>query len=57
MKHTKKRAPGDTLGILYAVLLFLFIYIPTIIMVVYSFNQQPSNKWWTRSCGRLSACR
>ena len=47
MKHTKKRAPGDTLGILYAVLLFLFIYIPTIIMVVYSFNQQPSNKWWT----------
>lgn len=45
MKRRKKISDG--LGIAYAVLLFAFIYIPTVIMAVYSFNQQPSNKWWT----------
>lgn len=45
MRHRKKIS--DKLGIAYAVLLFAFIYIPTVIMAVYSFNQQPSNKWWT----------
>lgn len=44
---TKKKNFGDKLGTLYAVVLFLFIYLPTVIMVVYSFNQQASNKWWT----------
>ncbi len=44
---TKKKNFGDKLGTLYAVVLFLFIYLPTVIMVAYSFNQQASNKWWT----------
>lgn len=35
------------LGVLYMVLMFVFIYIPTVIMAVYSFNEQSSNKWWT----------
>ena len=35
------------MSVLYTVLMFLFIYIPTIIMMVYSFNQQESNKHWT----------
>ena len=47
MSRVKKKSIGDKLGIVYAVLLFVFIYIPTVIMAVYSFNQQPSNKWWT----------
>ena len=47
MNRVKKKSIGDKLGVIYAVLLFAFIYIPTVIMVVYSFNQQPSNKWWT----------
>lgn len=45
MKHRKKISDG--LGVAHAVLLFVFIYIPTVIMAIYSFNQQPSNKWWT----------
>ena len=45
MKHRKKIGGG--LGIAYGLLLFAFIYIPTVIMAVYSFNRQPSNKWWT----------
>lgn len=47
MNRVKKKSIGDKLGVIYAVLLFAFIYIPTVIVVVYSFNQQPSNKWWT----------
>ena len=43
MNRVKKKSIGDKLGVVYAVLLFAFIYIPTVIMVVYSFNQQPSN--------------
>lgn len=43
----KKKTFADRLGVIYAVLLFAFIYLPTVIMAVYSFNQQPSNKWWT----------
>ena len=31
---TKKKNFGDKLGTLYAVVLFLFIYLPTVIMVV-----------------------
>jgi spermidine/putrescine transport system permease protein len=38
---------GKRLGGVYAALLYLFIYIPTAVMVVYSFNQQASNKRWT----------
>lgn len=38
---------GRNLGVVYAALMFAFIYLPTVIMVVYSFNRQESNKWWT----------
>lgn len=43
----KKRKTGAWLARIYAVLMFAFIYLPTVIMAVYSFNQQESNKWWT----------
>lgn len=43
----KSGKTGKSLSRLYAVLMFAFIYLPTVIMVVYSFNQQESNKWWT----------
>ena len=42
----QKKAFRD-LSILYTVLLFLFIYLPTIIMMIYSFNRQETNKHWT----------
>ena len=42
-----KKRSHTGLGVLYMVLMFVFIYIPTVIMAVYSFNEQSSNKWWT----------
>lgn len=44
MKSKQKYA---VIGKIYLAVLFLFIYVPSIIMAVYSFNQQPNNKWWT----------
>lgn len=44
MKHGKW---AHKAAVCYAVLMFLFIYMPTAVMAVYSFNQQESNKWWT----------
>lgn len=32
---------------LYIILIFVFIYIPTVIMMIYSFNEQITNKKWT----------
>lgn len=43
----KRGKLGRNLGAIYAALMFAFIYLPTVIMAVYSFNQQESNKWWT----------
>lgn len=43
----KKKKLSARIGRLYLLLVMLFIYIPTVIMVVYSFNQQETNKWWT----------
>lgn len=43
----KQKKAGKRLSVLYAALMFAFIYLPTLIMTVYSFNQQESNKWWT----------
>ena len=70
MNRVKKKSIGDKLGVIYAVLLFAFIYIPTVIVVVYSFNQQPRTSGGrasppsgtascsgTRSCGSPSVFR
>ena len=43
----KKKSILSYAAFIYAVMLFLFTYLPTIIMIIYSFNQQESNKWWT----------
>ncbi len=43
----RKGTLGKSLGVLYAAAMFAFIYLPTVVMVVYSFNQQEANKWWT----------
>lgn len=65
----KKKTFADRLGVIYAVLLFAFIYLPTVIMAVYSFNSSPATSGGrasppsgtascsrTPSCGRPSAC-
>lgn len=43
----KKSKLPERLSAVYLLLMFLFIYLPTVIMAAYSFNQQESNKWWT----------
>ncbi len=43
----KRSKLGKRLAGIYAAAMFAFIYLPTLIMVVYSFNQQATNKWWT----------
>ena len=39
----RKGTLGKSLGVLYAAAMFAFIYLPTVVMVVYSFNQQEAN--------------
>ncbi len=43
----KTKKSTKALAAVYAFLMFLFIYIPTFVMMVYSFNEQAANKWWT----------
>lgn len=38
---------GNFLGRAYALIALILVYVPTIVMIVYSFNEQSSNKKWT----------
>lgn len=42
-----RRKAGRLLGAVYTILMFVFIYIPTVVIVIYSFNEQATNKKWT----------
>ena len=43
----KKSSAGSRLALIYGILIFAFTYLPTFIMMAYSFNSQEMNKWWT----------
>lgn len=45
-KRLRRKRLGRRLGNCYAFLVFLFIYIPIIVMVVFSFNDQRNNYYW-----------
>ena len=45
-KRARKRALGKSLGNLYAILVYAFIYSPIAVMVVFSFNDQKTNYYW-----------
>lgn len=45
-KRLRRKRTGRRLGNLYAILVFLFIYAPIIVMVVFSFNDQNNNYYW-----------
>lgn len=45
-KRLRRKRMGRRLGNLYAVLIFAFIYLPIVVMVVFSFNDQRNNYYW-----------
>lgn len=45
-KRMKRKRTGRYLGNLYAVIVFAFIYLPIVIMVIFSFNDQRNNYYW-----------
>lgn len=45
-KRMKRKRAGRRLGNLYAVIVFAFIYLPIVIMVIFSFNDQRNNYYW-----------
>lgn len=45
-KRLRRKRTGRYLGNLYAVLVFAFIYLPIVIMVIFSFNDQRNNYYW-----------
>lgn len=45
-KRMKRKRAGRHLGNLYAVIVFAFIYLPIVIMVIFSFNDQRNNYYW-----------
>lgn len=45
-KRLKRKRLGKRLGNCYAFLVFLFIYIPIIVMIIFSFNDQKNNYYW-----------
>lgn len=45
-KRLRKKRMWGRLSNVYAFLVYLFIYIPIIIMIVYSFNDQKNNYYW-----------
>ena len=44
MNRVKKKSIGDKLGVIYAVLLFAFIYIPTVIFFSGTMHQGRSSE-------------
>lgn len=45
-KRLKRKRRGRRLGNLYALIVFAFIYLPIVIMVIFSFNDQRNNYYW-----------
>ncbi|MDO4746049.1 MAG: ABC transporter permease [Bacillota bacterium] len=45
-KRLKRKRRGRRLGNLYALIVFAFIYLPIVIMVIFSFNDQKNNYYW-----------
>lgn len=45
-KRLRRKRLGRRLGNCYAFLVFVFIYIPIIVMIVFSFNNQRNNYYW-----------
>jgi len=45
-KRLKRKRTGRYLGNLYAVIVFAFIYLPIVVMVIFSFNDQRNNYYW-----------
>lgn len=45
-KRLRRKRMGRRLGNLYALLIFAFIYLPIVVMVVFSFNDQRNNYYW-----------
>ena len=45
-KRLKRKRMGKRLGNLYALIVFAFIYLPIVIMVIFSFNDQRNNYYW-----------
>ncbi len=45
-KRLRRKRLGRRLGNCYAFLVFVFIYIPIIVMIVFSFNDQRNNYYW-----------
>lgn len=45
-KRLRRKRLGRRLGNLYAILIFAFIYLPIVVMVVFSFNDQRNNYYW-----------
>ena len=45
-KRLKRKRMGKRLGNLYAIIVFAFIYLPIVVMVIFSFNDQRNNYYW-----------
>lgn len=45
-KRLKRKRMGKRLGNLYAIIVFAFIYLPIVVMIVFSFNDQRNNYYW-----------
>ena len=45
-KRLKRKRMGKRLGNLYALIVFAFIYLPIVILVIFSFNDQRNNYYW-----------
>ena len=45
-RHTKKKRISKAIGSIYALIIFLFIYAPVAVMIVYSFNDSRANVVW-----------
>jgi len=42
-KRKKKKRVASILGKIYLILLFLFIYAPVVVMIIFSFNDSHAN--------------
>lgn len=45
-KRLRRKRMGKRLGNLYALIVFAFIYLPIVVMIVFSFNDQRNNYYW-----------
>lgn len=45
-KTQKRKRWGDFIGTLYAVLIYTILYIPVVVMMIFSFNDQRYNYYW-----------